>query len=90
MHIPMDRTAHTIDFDAPVVDDWLESKIAQTANAPAVQDRYDDPNLYRWVLYHLTYVLLSVPRSKAIKVLNISLLLEFFILATAKVISGWY
>ena len=30
-------------------------KIAQTANAPANQARTDDPNLYRGVLYRLSY-----------------------------------
>ena len=42
-----ERTAHTPAYDGPVVDHWLEQKIAQTANAPAMQARSDDPNLYR-------------------------------------------
>ena len=47
MHFPTDRTAHTAALDGPVMDHWLERKIAQTANAPAMQARSDDPNIYR-------------------------------------------
>ena len=66
MHFPTDRTAHTTAFYGPVVDHWLEQKIAQTANVCAVPDRSDDPNLYRWVLYRLNYYgpLLSLTRLK--------------------------
>ena len=39
MHFPTDRTAHTTAFDGSVMDHWLEWKIVQTANAPAMQDR---------------------------------------------------
>ena len=59
MHFPTDRTAHTLAFDEPVVDHWLDWKIAQTANASAMQDwsvMQEDPNLYSKVLYHLSYV----------------------------------
>ena len=38
MHFPTDSTAHTTAFDGPVVDHWLEQKIAQTANASAMED----------------------------------------------------
>ena len=31
MHFSIDRTVHTTAFDKPVVDHWLEWKIAQTA-----------------------------------------------------------
>ena len=31
MHVSLDRTVHTTAFDKPVVDHWLERKIAQTA-----------------------------------------------------------
>ena len=31
MHFSIDRTVHTTAFDKPVVDHWLERKIAQTA-----------------------------------------------------------
>ena len=47
-------------MDQLSTDHWLERKITQTANAPTMQDRstmQDDPNLYSWVLYHLSYVL---------------------------------
>ena len=30
MHFSIDRTVHTMAFDKPVVDHWLERKIAQT------------------------------------------------------------
>ena len=33
MQFPTDRTAHTTAFGGPVVDHWLEGKIAETANA---------------------------------------------------------
>ena len=33
-----------------------EREIAQTANAPAMQARSDDHNLYRQVFYRLSYV----------------------------------
>ena len=49
MHIPTDRTVHTTAFDGPVVDHWWERKIAQAANASAMQHRstmQEDPNLY--------------------------------------------
>ena len=55
MLFPTDRTAHSTVFDGPVVDDWLELKIAQTAIAPTMQDQSDDPNLYKQMLYHLSY-----------------------------------
>ena len=45
MHFP----THTTSFKGPVVDQWLEWKIAQTPNASAVQDRLDYRKLYRWV-----------------------------------------
>ena len=51
-------------FDGLVVDQWFEQKIAQTANASAMQDRsamQEDPNHYRRVLYHLTYVPSPIP-----------------------------
>ena len=32
MHFSIDRTVHTTAFDKPVVDHWLERKIAQTQN----------------------------------------------------------
>ena len=44
MHFPIDRTAHITAFDGPVVDHWLEWKLAQTANASGMQARSDDPS----------------------------------------------
>ena len=60
MHFPTDKIAHNTAIDGPVVDHWLEWKIAQTVNAPTMQAQSDDPNLYRRVLYRLSYVY-SIP-----------------------------
>ena len=46
MHFPTDRTTHTTYFDGPVVDHWLERKIAQTVNVSTMQDRSVMQNLY--------------------------------------------
>ena len=59
MDFPTDRTGFIVAFDGPFVDLWLERKITQAANASAVQDRSGDPNLYRWILYPLSYGPLS-------------------------------
>ena len=42
MHFSTDRTVHTTAFDKPVVDHWLERKIAQTAAGSTEKDRSDD------------------------------------------------
>ena len=39
MILPTDRTAHTTGFDGPLENPLLEWKIAQTADAPNMQDR---------------------------------------------------
>ena len=60
MHFLTDRTAHTTSFDAPIVDHWLEWKIAQTANPSTMQDRsamQEDPNIYSKVLYRVSHIL---------------------------------
>ena len=44
LHFPTHSTVHTTSFDRPVVNPWLEQKIAQTANPTAVQDQSGDPN----------------------------------------------
>ena len=36
MYFPIDRIAHTTAFDGPVMDHWLEQKIAQNANAGSI------------------------------------------------------
>ena len=56
MHFATDRTACTTAFNGPVVDNWLQWKIAQSENASNVQDQSDDPNLYNLVLYCLSYI----------------------------------
>ena len=43
MHFSIDRTVHTTAFDKPVVDHWLERKIAQTAAGSTEKDRSDNP-----------------------------------------------
>ena len=47
MHFSIDRTVHTTAFDKPVVDHWLERKIAQTAAGSTEKDRSDDRPLQR-------------------------------------------
>ena len=42
MHFSIDRTVHTTAFDKPVVDHWLERKIAQTAAGSTEKDGSDD------------------------------------------------
>ena len=39
MHFPTDMTVHTTTFDGPVVDHWLEWKVAQIVNAFTMQAR---------------------------------------------------
>ena len=59
MRFPTDTTKHTTAFDGPVVDHWLDWKIAQAANDSAMQDQsamQEDPNHYSQVLFHRTYV----------------------------------
>ena len=51
MHFSIDKTVHTTAFDKPVVDHWLERKIAQTAAGSTEKDRSDDRPLIseeRW------------------------------------------
>ena len=49
MHFSIDRTVHTTAFDKPVVDHWLERKIAQTAAGSTEKDRSDDRPLQRHI-----------------------------------------
>ena len=51
-----DRTVHTTAFDKPVVDHWLERKIAQTAAESTEKDRSDDRPLQRRARYRLSYI----------------------------------
>ena len=84
MHVPTDRITHTTTFDGPVVDHWLERKMAQTVNASTVQDRSDDPNPYKCVLYCLSYVplpLVTETESKG------TCLLLLYVITTSTVIS---
>ena len=59
MHFSIDRTVHTTAFDKPVVDHWLERKIAQTAAGSTEKDRSDDRPLQRRARYRLSYVPLT-------------------------------
>ena len=54
MHFSIDRTVHTTAFDKPVVDHWLERKIAQTAAGSTEKDRSDDRPLQRRARYRLS------------------------------------
>ena len=58
MHFSIDRTVHTTAFDKPVVDHWLERKIAQTAAGSTEKDRSDDRPLQRRARYRLSYILI--------------------------------
>ena len=60
MHFSIDRTVHTTAFDKPVVDHWLERKIAQTAGGSTEKDRSDDRPLQRRARYRLSYIPLHV------------------------------
>ena len=60
MHFSIDRTVHTTAFDKPVVDHWLERKIAQTAAGSTEKDRSDDRPLQRRARYRLSYIPLRV------------------------------
>ena len=55
MHFSIDRTVHTTAFDKPVVDHWLERKIAQTAAGSTEKDRSNDRPLQRRARYRLSY-----------------------------------
>ena len=56
MHFSIDRTVHTTAFDKPVLDHWLERKIAQTAAGSTEKDRSDDRPLQRRARYRLSYI----------------------------------
>ena len=56
MHFSIDRTVHTTAFDKPVVDHWLERKIAQTAAGSTEKDRSDDRPLQTRARYRLSYI----------------------------------
>ena len=64
MHFSIDRTVHTTAFDKPVVDHWLERKIAQTA-AGSTEDRSDDRLLQRRARYRLSYIPLLANRGSS-------------------------
>ena len=49
MHHPTDRKAHTTAFVTPVVEHWLERKIAQWVDP--MKDRSDDPSHHERMLY---------------------------------------
>ena len=69
MHFSIDRTVHTKAFDKPVVDHWLERKIAQTAAGSTEKDRSDDRPLQRRARYRLSYIpLLSKYQSQWVNI----------------------
>ena len=64
MHFSIDRTVHTTAFDKPVVDHWLERKIAKTAAGSTEKDRSDDRPLQRRARYRLSYILLPLVQQR--------------------------
>ena len=54
MHHPTDRIAHTMAFDTPVVDHWLEREIAQWVHP--MKDRSDDPSHHKRTLLPRSYI----------------------------------
>ena len=69
MHFSIDRTVHTKAFDKPVVDHWLERKIAQTAAGSTEKDRSDDRPLQRRARYRLSYIPLPSRMNYVIEIL---------------------
>ena len=68
MHFSIDRTVHTTAFDKPVVDHWLERKIAQTAAGSTEKDRSDDRPLQRRARYRLSYI--PLPESNQVIIIR--------------------
>ena len=59
MHFSIDRTVITTAFDKPVVDHWLEWKIAQTAAGSTEKDRSDDRPLHIYIYIYI-YIYISI------------------------------
>ena len=53
MHHPLDRITHTTAFGTPVVERWLERKIAQGS---IIKDRSDDPSHHERTLLPGSYI----------------------------------
>ena len=53
-----DRIAHTMAFVTPVVEHWLERKLAQWVHP--MKDRSDDPSHHEWTLLPRSYI--SLPK----------------------------
>ena len=67
---PQCGTVHTTAFDKPVVDHWLERKIAKPAAGSTEKDRSDDRPLQRRARYRLSYIpLLAFDRCMVEKVI---------------------
>ena len=58
MHHPTDRIAHTTTFVTPVVEHWLERKIAQWVLP--MKDRSDDPSHHERTLLPRSYISLPL------------------------------
>ena len=76
MHFSIDRTVHTTAFDKPVVDHWLERKIAQTAAGSTEMDRSDDRPLQRRARYRLSYIPLLAVNKENVYTQYAALLLD--------------
>ena len=58
MHHPTDRIAHTVAFVTPVMEHWLERKIAQLDHP--MKDRSDDPSHHEQALLPQSYISLQI------------------------------
>ena len=65
MHHPTDRITHTTAFVTPVVEHWLERKIAQWVHP--MKDRSDDPSHHKRTLLPRSYISLPRRRKERIK-----------------------
>ena len=64
MHHPTDRIAHTTAFITPVVEHWLERKIAQWVHP--MKDRSDDPSHHERTLVPRNYISLPVEQPETL------------------------
>ena len=60
MHHPTDKIAHTMAFDTPIVENWLEPEIAQWVHH--MKDRSDDPSHHERTLLPRSYISLQRER----------------------------
>ena len=88
MHFSIDGTVHTTAFDKPVVDHWLERKIAQTAAGSTINKliaKWSSQTFYSW-LYDVGHIVNDHSDSKNGKPLLPLLELLFLISSKGSVI----